>query len=206
MNIQALEKKVATVAAIITKTAHKKYIISVAGESGTGKTTFAILLKNVFEKLHKNVVILHQDEYFNLPPNQNHLARQADFNNNIGPHEINFNLLNEHVLALKHNQNIALNMPKMNWEKDKKEIETVAYKNVDVIIVEGTYTTQLLKHTNKKIFIAESYVNTLQRRQHRNRDAITPFVEKVLEREAQIIQQHKQHADIIVASNFDVIP
>ena len=205
MDIVALENKVAKVAALITKTINKKCIISVAGESGTGKTTFAKLLKKVFERQNKNVIILHQDEYFNLPPNQNHQAREADFDNNIGPQEINFNLLNEHVLAIKLNEAITLNMPKMNWQKDIRETETVSFKNIDIIIIEGTYTTQMLTNSDKKIFIDETFTNTLLRRLQRNRDAMTPFVEKVLEKESQIIQQQKQHADIIVAGNFDLI-
>nr|MBC7611823.1 zeta toxin family protein [Pseudopedobacter sp.] len=182
----------------------KTITISLAGESGSGKTTLAKAIKMMLEEEDKKVVLLHQDDYFKLPPQQNHIARMKDFNH-VGPQEARLSLLDEHLHLIKSNQITSIEIPHMNWLNDSEEKIMLNVANVDVILVEGTYTS-LLKEINKRIFINSDFKKTKQNRIIRNRETVTDFIEKVLKRENEIIQQHLKLADIVVDHEFKIVP
>jgi len=177
--------------------------ISIAGESGCGKTTLSCLLKELLDLHEIKNVILHQDDYFKLPPKQNHNAREVDFNH-IGPKEVRLDLLDHHLSIIKSGGTSFLTIPVMNWEKDVEEVVDIDIRGVQVVIVEGTYTT-LLKNTDYKFFINTSYLETRNNRINRNREEVTEFIERVLCKESNIIQSHKQAADVILNNRFEVI-
>jgi hypothetical protein len=55
------------------------------------------------------------------------------------------------------------------------------------------------------VFIDRDYHQTLEARKRRARDKWEPFIQDVLEREHQIISQHKALAQVIVAPDFGSI-
>ena len=179
-----------------------KTAISVSGESGCGKTTLSLSLKRELEKVGFKVLILHQDDYFKLPPKQNHQARINNFEH-IGLQEVRFDLLDSHISMLKNGEAADLQIPKMDWVFDEEKFITVNIVEIDVVIIEGTYTA-LLNKVDKRIFIDTNYVLTKQNRVSRNRETVTDFIEKVLAKESEIISQHLQLADIIVNQQFDI--
>ena len=75
-----------------------------------------------------------------------------------------------------------------------------------VVIAEGTYTS-LLKHVDRKVFIARNWLDTLDHRKKRNRgnEIGDPFIEQVLTIEHKIIAGHKQLADFVITKEYDVI-
>jgi uridine kinase len=70
-----------------------------------------------------------------------------------------------------------------------------------VVIVDGTYTS-LLKFLDFRVFINRDYHQTLQARKRRARDKFEPFLLDVLEREHNLIKQHKSLADLIITPDF----
>ncbi len=182
---------------------NNKYAISISGESGCGKTTLAKSIHKQLESTGWKVLVLHQDEYFKLPPKQNHDARLVDLNH-IGPQEVRLPLLNEHIVNIKAGEHNFLNVPRMDWDSDTEQIKQLDIKNVDLIIVEGTYTS-LLKNVDKRIFIDTNYQATRQNRVNRNRETVTEFIERVLQKESEIIQKHKELADLVLDQNLNII-
>ncbi len=178
----------------ISYQSNKVICIAIAGESGCGKTTLANALKNLLEQQQQKVLLLHQDNYFKLPPHQNHQARLANFEH-IGTHEVDFYQLEQHIQAVKHRTNNTLNIPVMNWQTDTCEVTATDIRQTQIIIVEGTYT-MLLKDANHKIFITTNYKQTRNNRIERNRETVTDFIEQVLEKESAIIQSHAPLAHI----------
>ena len=75
-----------------------------------------------------------------------------------------------------------------------------------VVIAEGTYVS-LLRHVDRRIFIARNRLETLEHRQRRNRgsEAADPFIEGVLAVEHKIIAGHRALADFVLTRDFDVI-
>lgn len=181
----------------------KLVLITIAGQSGCGKTTLSKILKNSLTNKGFNVLILHQDNYFKLPPAQNHHARLNNFAH-IGTAEVSLDLLQKHLnVAIKKNETSVIS-PIMDCETDTQKFKQINLQNINIIIVEGTYTT-LLKNINHKIFIDTHFSQTQSNRIARNREVVTPFIEKVLAKEAKIITNHQQIADIILNQNFEII-
>jgi len=182
-----------------------KFIITVAGESGSGKSEIALAISNELEKYGVKSTILGQDDYFFLPPKLNSEKRRED-PDWLGPHvEVNFMLLEQNILdAIKGKSEIE--KPIIDYNANKIESLKLSLNGVKVVIVEGTYTS-LLRHVDKKIFIARDWMKTLEDRRKRNRgnEVNDPFTEQILAVEHKIIAGHKQLADFIVSDEYKVI-
>lgn len=179
----------------------QKYCISIAGESGSGKTITAVCLANLLHEKGIKTEILHQDDYFFFPPNTNHQKRIADLSW-VGTQEVNLALLQSHVndfLAAKD----LINKPLVNYHENLILPETRYLTDIQVLIIEGTYVS-LLTEMAAKIFIKRDYKDTLQQRIERGRDVISEFTNQVLEIEHQIISAQSKNADIFVQKDYQV--
>lgn len=182
---------------------NKSLTISIAGESGCGKTTLSRSIKELLEQSGKRVLILHQDEYFKLPPKQNHAARELNFEG-IGPQEVRLSLLDSHIKKIKQAEIQTLAIPHMDWVNDTEEVKFIDVRNIDLIIIEGTYTS-LLHQIDHRIFINTNYKSTKKNREIRNRESITDFIEMVLEKESAIIHEHLKLADIVLDAQLNIL-
>lgn len=181
-----------------------RFVITVAGESGSGKSETGLAIAKELEKLGIKSVLLGQDDYFFLPPKSNTAKRRAD-PNWLGPHiEVNFAILEQNLIDAQSGA-IAITKPQVDYDADKIESETISLEGVKVVIAEGTYTT-LLKHADTKVFIARSWLKTLEDRKKRNRgnEVNDPFTENILATEHKIIAGHKQLADFVINDDFKV--
>jgi uridine kinase len=176
--------------------------ISVAGESGSGKSTIGFALKKVLEQKGYHVLLLHQDDYFKIPPKKNHEARLKSFDH-IGTHEVRLDLMDGHIAAIKNKTVNTISIPVMNWEKDSEEAMLYDVSEVDMVIAEGTYTS-LLQQVDDRIFITTNYIKTKQNRIDRNREPVTDFIEQVLEKESRIIQSHAPLANIWMDEKMNI--
>jgi uridine kinase len=176
-------------------------VIGIAGESGSGKSVTALCLQQVLEQQNKKVVVLHQDDYFILPPKTNHAARQQN-EKQIGPQEVNLILLQHHIHDFV-NQASEITKPIVNYNENKIESQQLDISNADVLIIEGTYVLQL-QQLNHKIFMARTYLDTVQQRKDRAREQHSDFIEHVLQIEHAIISNQKQKADMIVLKDYSL--
>lgn len=183
-----------------------RYIITIAGESGSGKSETAKALADEFEKHAVKAVILGQDDYFVLPPKSNDARRRED-PEWLGPHvEIRFDLLEGNLLdALRGADEIQ--KPLVDYNANRIEEERIDLTDVKAVIIEGTYTS-LLKHVDTRVFITRNWADTLEDRKKRNRgkEVGDPFIENVLKTEHKIIAGHRQLADFLITKEYDVIP
>ncbi|UEG54185.1 zeta toxin family protein [Mucilaginibacter daejeonensis] len=183
-------------------TANEVMAISVAGQSGCGKTTLSSALQKTFEDRGIKTILLHQDDYFKLPPRQNHMARVVDLNH-VGYHEVDTQRLESDIRLLKDQRPAYIEVPHMNWLSDERESRTLPSKDVQVIIVEGTYTS-MLNGIDLRIFINTDHTQTRQNRLDRSRETIDAFIESVLEKERGLIRAHEPLADVIVNSDLEI--
>ncbi len=191
---------------IINKILHKqgRYAISLAGESGCGKTETGKALKNELAKHNIKALVLGQDNYFNLPPKANDAQRKAD-PTWLGPRkEVNLDLLNHHLKEAQKGS-LYIEVPHIEYHSNiESKIET-DLSDIKVIIAEGTYTS-LLRNLDTRIFVDANYMDTLKYRLKRNRgnEVHDPFVENILETEHKIIAGHIFLADYIITKDYDV--
>ncbi len=183
-----------------------RYTITVAGESGSGKSETGKAIADELAKHDISAVLLGQDDYFHLPPRSNDAMRRED-DSWLGPHvEVNLELLEQNLVdAINGADHIV--KPLIDYDANSSEDETIDLAGIDVIIAEGTYTS-LLKNVDTKVFIARNRVDTMEHRQKRNRgnEVGDPFIENVLKIEHKIIAGHKHLADFIITRDYDVIP
>jgi uridine kinase len=182
-----------------------RYIITVAGESGSGKSETGKAIADELATYGIQAVLLGQDDYFVLPPILNDPKRRED-PEWLGPHvEVRLDVLEQNLkdaIAGK----AEITKPLITYDKADIEEETISLEGVNVVIAEGTYTS-LLKHVDTRVFIARNRLDTLEHRRKRNRgtEAHDPFIENVLVTEHKIIAGHKQLADFVITKDYDVI-
>ena len=178
-----------------------RYTITVAGESGSGKSETGQALADELAKTGIKAVVLGQDDYFVLPPISNDAKRRED-PSWLGPHlEVRLDVLEKNLQdAIAGAEQIQ--KPLVDYHADRIEEEIIDLRDVKVIIAEGTYTS-LLKHVDTRIFIARNRIDTLEHRKKRNRgDEIgDPFIEDVLKIEHKIIAGHRQRADFVITKD-----
>ncbi len=182
-----------------------RYVITVAGESGSGKSETGKAIADELANHGVSAVLLGQDDYFELPPRSNDARRRQDAGW-LGPHvEVRLDLLEQNLIDARNGADKIVK-PLIDYDADSVEDETVDLHGVKVVIAEGTYTS-LLKHVDTRVFIARNRLDTLEHRQKRNRgnEVGDPFIEDVLKLEHKIIAGHRQLADFVITRDYDVI-
>lgn len=179
-----------------------KYIITIAGESGGGKSETAASIANEFKAKGIKCYIFQQDDYFVYPPKTNAKTRENDINW-VGTKEVKIDLMDNHLKSIKQGNNKIVK-PLVIFKDDEITEETVNIDEYKVVIAEGTYTT-LLKNVDKHIFIDRDLHETIEARRKRNREKQDEFLKKVLTIEHNIISSHKQNAEIIITKDYNAI-
>lgn len=181
-------------------TRKNKQVITIAGESGAGKSEIAAALCEVIESSGIKAAILQQDDYFFLPPKTNAENRLIDLINNVGPQEVNLGMLNQNIESFLNHEPL-IDKPLVLFKEDIISEEIMHIGEYQVLIIEGTYTT-MLKNVDHRVFIDRDINDTRAARLLRNRERQDETLEKILEIEHQIISKHKITADIIISKEF----
>ena len=144
--------------------------------------------------------VLQQDDYFVFPPRTNHEMRRRNLEQ-VGPYEVKLDFLDSNLRSFKRGES-PIYKPLVTYDEDRITAEEMEVEDLKVLIAEGTYTS-LLQFSDYRIFIDRDYHQTLEARKRRARDRFEPFILDVLEREHQIIAQHKELADAVIPDGFD---
>ena len=180
-----------------------KFGITVAGQSGAGKSETAMAIAEELAKHDIKAVIFQQDDYFVYPPRSNDRARREDITW-VGPQEVNLALLDRHMKAFLSGRDSTVK-PLVFYEEDAIKSESIDLSGASVAIAEGTYTT-LLDNADFRVYIDRDYDDTRAHREKRNRAAaeLDTFTDKVLVIEHHIISSHKPRASIVINTDYSV--
>jgi uridine kinase len=176
--------------------------ISVAGESGAGKSELAYEICRLLNERGIKAGILQQDDYYVFPPKTNHEMRRRN-RAQVGPYEVKLDFLDSNLRSFKRGES-PIYKPLVVFDEDRITAEEMDVGDLAVLLAEGTYTS-LLQFVDQRIFIDRDYHQTRKARKRRGRDQMEPFLEDVLEREHQVIRQHKALADLVVQADFQGI-
>lgn len=179
----------------------RRFTMTVAGESGSGKSETGKALAEALKERGAGAVVLQQDDYYVLPPRFNDAARRANFCW-VGTTEVRLDLLDEHLEAAQSGA-ASVTKPLVIYAENRIDEETVSFEEADVVIAEGVYTS-LCEHVDRRVFIARNRLETMGHRQKRAREAFDPFIEDVLEKEHEIISKHRVMADVVITRDYDV--
>ena len=173
---------------LISKCENKPCVLFISGESGSGKTTLAHEISSFLQLAGKKSYVMNQDNYFHLPPNQNHSKRINDLSW-VGINEINLELMKEHLNTLTQKNKSEIKVPQLNRIFDRFDECNVEVDAFDFVIVEGTYVFSIATDEDMKVFLNINYKDTLKKRNSRNRDSIDQEISpKILDIEHRIIK------------------
>jgi len=178
----------------------RKFVITVAGESGAGKSEIAASIAEKLLDYNINSFVFGQDDYFVHPPKTNAKMREKDISW-VGMQEVKLDLLDQN-LKNAIDKNSPLTKPLVDFDADNIGHETVTLAGFDVLIAEGTYTTSL-KNADKKVFIDRNKMDTVESRKKRAREAQDEFLDKILTIEHEIISKHKELADVVISKTWN---
>ncbi|MCZ6614221.1 MAG: hypothetical protein O7F09_06335 [Chloroflexi bacterium] len=179
----------------------ERFVLTIAGESGSGKSELSFALQPCLEEEYVRSVIVQQDDYFVYPPKTNAARRRVDINQ-VGVSEVRLGLLDDNLEVGRHGHH-HITKPLVIFDEDLVTEEELLLDGVKVIIVDGTYTS-LLQNVDRHIFIDRTYVDTKETRKRRARELQDEHLERVLEIEHRIIAQHRALADLIVTREYEV--
>ena len=179
----------------------RRTTLTVAGESGSGKSETAQAIAEALQPLGVPSAILQQDDYFVHPPRTNDRTRRANLCW-VGPTEVRLDLLDQHLAAAQDGAS-RITKPLVIYDEDRITEEALAFGDARVVIAEGTYTS-LLERVDRRVFIARNRLDTMEHRQKRAREGFDPFIEEVLEIEHDIISRHRTRADVLITKDYEV--
>lgn len=178
-------------------------VIGIAGGTGSGKTTVVSkILKNIDVE---GVNVLSQDNYYH--DNAHLTLQEREKLNYDHPKSIDFELLVEHVRALKNGQSIQ--QPLYSFVTHTRTGQHLLVEPKNVLIVEGILVLthkELLKEFDLKVFVHADNDERLIRRIRRDTQERGRDLEEVLHRyqttlkpmHEEFIEPSKSHADIII--------
>lgn len=181
---------------------NNKFIIAIAGESGSGKSVTATCLQRELQLYNKKSLILHMDDYFKLPPKSNHEAREKNLSR-VGVQEVRLSLIQLHINEFLENKPEILK-PVVHYNENKILSEKISIDEYDCLIVEGTYS-YFLENLNFKIFLDSTFQETKIRRDERGRERSSLFIESVLKIEQAIIRSKRIQSNLIFDHNYNLI-
>jgi uridine kinase len=178
-----------------------KFILTVAGESGAGKSEIAFVLAEKLLAEGMKSIILQQDDYFMYPPETNAAMRKKDIGH-VGLSEVRLSLLDQNLKDIL-DGGTKIEKPLVIYKEDRITSEKLSTEGIKTVIVEGTYVT-LLSNVHRRVFIDRSHLDTVEARRERAREKQDDYLVKILEIEHGIIAPHKAKADIIITRDYNV--
>ncbi len=179
----------------------RRYTMTVAGESGSGKSETGQALSDALGERGVKAVVLQQDDYYVLPPRFNDAARRANFAW-VGITEVRLELIDQHLRQAREGAP-AIVKPLAIYDDNQITEETISLEGATVVIAEGVYTS-LCDNVDRRVFIDRNRLETMQHRMKRGREEFDPFIEEVLVKEHEIISQHRSRADVVITRDYDV--
>ncbi|WP_378185021.1 uridine kinase [Aquimarina sp. W85] len=181
-------------------------IIGIAGGTGCGKTT---VVNQIINELSDNeVCVISQDSYYKDTSHLTYEERtQINFDH---PKSIDFDLLGEHLRALRKGETIE--QPNYSFVEHNRTGETITTRPSKVLIVEGILiltNPQIRDMFDIKIFVHADSDERLIRRLKRDIAERGRDMQEVLDRyqttlkpmHQQFIDPTKEFADLIIPNN-----
>ncbi len=182
-------------------------ILGIAGGTGSGKTTVVNRIMNNLD-MADEVVVISQDNYYKK---NDHLSFEERTKINFDhPNSIDFDLLVEHLKALKEGKTVE--QPVYSFVTHNRTKDTIITHPRDVVIVEGILiftNKELLDLFDIKIYVYADPDERLIRRIRRDVSERGRDVEEVLTRyqktlkpmHEQFIRPTMKYADIIIPND-----
>ena len=175
-----------------------KFIISIAGEVSSGKSTLAYLLGRKLKMEGIKTKILDLSDFYSVPPIERRAYREKNGIESVGVEEYNWEKIESTIIKFKKGQKETL--PLVDLLTDQVDEITTNFKDVQVLIISGLYAFYC-KHVDYKIFMELTYRETYEAQEYTGKEVMDSFRRKILETEHIAVQKQKNDADVYIDFN-----
>jgi len=184
----------------ILKTVNKNRVILIGGGSGTSKSECAYATQKLLWDKKKSSFVISLDDYYKIHATVRAEHRKKKGLNSVGTDEIEWELINRMYKDFSNEK--SLHFKRTHRFLDNIEFNTIASEHIDYLIVEGLYANYIRKvfSDNLSIFLEGSPAQTLEFRKLRGKeDENGEFRKQVVQKEYNVVNQLKRHADIVLS-------
>ena len=188
----------------------KKVIFAAGGESGTGKSEIAYLVREILKKQEVPTVEWSFDNAYVTTPEEREKKRAEDYDNNVGLNEMNRPKIVEIVSCFEQDKPVTVPIVVINEDGSRpiKEI-TLNMEDKKVLIFDGLYAALIgeIKIDESKatciIAMNEKRFN-LEAQKERGKEEVNEHRMKVLERECNAVRSLWSHVTHKIAEDWEV--
>ena len=176
----------------------KKYVIAIAGEVSSGKTTLAYLLGRMFKIKgirSKNIDLV---DFYEVPPLERRAWREKHGIDEVGVDEYDWDKIEASIQHFLKNEKAT--MPQVDLHTDYVDELTTDFKDVEVLIISGLYAFYC-KHIDYKIFMELTYRETYESQKYTGKEVMDSFRNKILEKEHKAVQTQRHKANYYIDFN-----
>ncbi len=196
------EKAARQILGYIQREPREKYVIAIAGDSGTGKSGIAHTLSRFLKQEGTPAKVLHIDNFYKVPPKQRNSWRRERGIESIGLSEYDWDCINGAIEDFRNDRESTL--PFIDMRTDQVDTLITDFDGLPYLIIEGLYTLEA--NADLKVFIDLSYREVISAQVLRGKETLDEFRMEVLEQEHKVVQSLEVEADLIVTKEFNVIP
>ncbi|MBC2710795.1 MAG: hypothetical protein HGJ94_07285 [Desulfosarcina sp.] len=190
--------------------ADEKVIFAAGGESGTGKSEIAYLVREILEKQGVPTVEWSFDNAYVTSPEEREEKRAKDYDNNVGLNEMNRPKIEEVMFCFEQDRPVTVPIIIINEDGSRpiKEI-TLNMEAKKVLIFDGLYAALIgkIKTSESKatriIAMNEKEFN-LDAQKERGKEEVNEHRMKVLERECNAVRSLWPHVTHKISKNWEV--
>lgn len=176
----------------------EKMMITISGEVGSGKSTVSVVLARLLKKKNIRAKIIDLDDYYKIPPLERRRWRIKHGINSIGYDEYDWDKLKQNIADFYMNQTSVL--PCVDLITGYVDELKTNFSGVEMLIINGLYSLKI-EQADVKVFIELTYDETRAAQQYSQKENLDDYRLKVLQREHEVVQSLKSHADFYI--DFD---
>ena len=172
-----------------------KFIITVTGEVGTGKSTISYLVAKLLKEQGIRCKIMELDNYYKIPPLERKAWRKKHGLDHVGPEEYNWEKIYENIQDFKENK--IASMPLVDLLTDYVDELITDFNGVDLLIIRGLYSINC-KESKLKVFIELSYKEGMEGNLYVPNEEMDDFRLQVMKKEQKMVQLMKKEANFFI--------
>jgi ABC-type dipeptide/oligopeptide/nickel transport system ATPase component len=187
-----------------------KVIFAAGGESGTGKSEIAYLVREILKKQEVSTVEWSFDNAYVTTPEEREKKRAEDYDNNVGLNEMNRPKIEEIMSCFEQDKPVTVPIVVINEDGSRpiKEI-TLNMEDKKVLIFDGLYAALIgeIKTDESKatriIAMNEKRFN-LDAQKERGKEEVNEHRMKVIEKECNAVRSLWSHVTHKIAEDWKV--
>ncbi len=179
-----------------------RYIVAIAGESGSGKSELAHSLGKFLKDYHVRVKVIHTDNYYKIQPLLREEWRRNIGFDMIGHDEYDWIKIKKTIRDFKEEQECMI--PCIDLIPEQVDKLITDFSKIDLLIVDGLYAIKA-PDIDMRVFIDLTFHETKINQIIRMKEALSDFRLGILEKEHEAVVSLKSLADLVVDKSYQVV-